>query len=91
MQVGADAAGEAVVQRMKAVDTVKTVVNDVCVRLTQGERQGAERSGVDSLQQCAYSCNCAAAPRNVCVCTACLHRAQTISAYHLWQTSALQP
>uniref|UniRef100_A0A383W224 Uncharacterized protein n=1 Tax=Tetradesmus obliquus TaxID=3088 RepID=A0A383W224_TETOB len=35
VKVGADAAGEAVVQRMKAVDTVKTVVNDVCVRLTQ--------------------------------------------------------
>ncbi|WIA18491.1 hypothetical protein OEZ85_009945 [Tetradesmus obliquus] len=35
VKVGADAAGEAVVQRMKAVDTVKTVVNDVCVRSTQ--------------------------------------------------------
>jgi hypothetical protein len=37
VQVGADAAGQAVVQRMKAVDTVKAVVNDVCVQATQGE------------------------------------------------------
>ncbi|KAF6262346.1 hypothetical protein COO60DRAFT_649561 [Scenedesmus sp. NREL 46B-D3] len=38
MAVAAGAAGEAVVQRLGAVETVKYVENDVCVRVTQGKR-----------------------------------------------------
>jgi hypothetical protein len=37
MAVAAGAAGQAVVQRLEAVDTVKYVENDVCIRVTQGE------------------------------------------------------
>jgi hypothetical protein len=37
MAVPAGAAGQAVTQRLEAVDTVKYVENDVCIRVTQGE------------------------------------------------------
>jgi hypothetical protein len=38
MAVAAGAAGQAVVQRLEAVETVKYVENDVCIRVTQGEK-----------------------------------------------------
>jgi hypothetical protein len=39
MAVPAGAAGEAVARRLEAVDTVKYVENDVCIRVTQGKQQ----------------------------------------------------